>query len=204
MKIERLSQDKIRIFLTFDDLLERGIQKDDMWREPPKLHELFLEMMEQAYTELGFDASGPLAVEVLAMPAQGMVIIITRGKVNDSGEGAAEDEDELEEDIYDMEVTMEQSDVFMYSFKDFEDVIAAAGQLQASGLTDAGKLYAYKGKYILAIEPSDIEQARYNAVIALLAEFGDATSVTFAVLEEYGKVIMPEHAVREICNYFQS
>ncbi|MDF2836724.1 MAG: Negative regulator of tic competence [Paenibacillus sp.] len=204
MKIERLSQDKIRIFLTFDDLLERGIHKDDMWREPPKLHELFLEMMEQAYTELGFDASGPLAVEVLAMPAQGMVIIITRGKVNESGEGGAEDEDELEDDIYDMEVTMEQSDVMMYAFKDFEDVIAAAGQLRSSGLTEAGKLYSYKGKYILAIEPSDVEQDRYNAVIALLAEYGEATSVTFAVLEEYGKIIMPENAVREICIHFQS
>ena len=56
MKIERLSQDKIRIFLTFDDLLERGIQKEDMWREIPKVHELFSEMMDQAYNELGFDA----------------------------------------------------------------------------------------------------------------------------------------------------
>ncbi|MCZ1268628.1 adaptor protein MecA, partial [Paenibacillus tundrae] len=48
MKIERLSHDKIRIFLTFDDLSERGIQKDDMWQEIPKVHELFTEMMDQA------------------------------------------------------------------------------------------------------------------------------------------------------------
>ena len=82
MKIERLNQDKIRIFLTFDDLLERGIQKEDMWREIPKVHELFSEMMDQAYSELGFDANGPLAVEVFALPAQGMVVIVTRGKVN--------------------------------------------------------------------------------------------------------------------------
>ena len=82
MKIERLSQDKIRIFLTFDDLTERGIQKDDMWREIPKVHELFSEMMDQAYSELGFDPSGPLAVEVFALPAQGMVVIVTRGKLD--------------------------------------------------------------------------------------------------------------------------
>src|SRR5690606_23518772 len=98
--------------------------------------------------------------------------------VNDQS-GAAEDEDELEDDIYDMEVTMEQSDVMMYAFRDFEDVIAAAGQLHSSGLTDGGRLYAYKGKYILAIEPAHVEQARYNAVIALLAEYGEATSVTY-------------------------
>lgn len=80
MKIERLSSDKIRIFLTFDDLSERGIQKEDMWKELPKVHELFTEMMDQAYNELGFDATGPLAVEVFALPAQGMVVIVTRGK----------------------------------------------------------------------------------------------------------------------------
>lgn len=81
MRIERLSQDKIRIFLTFDDLSERGIQKEDMWQEVPKVHDLFTEMMDQAYSELGFDATGPLAVEVFAMPAQGMVVIVTRGNM---------------------------------------------------------------------------------------------------------------------------
>lgn len=202
MKIERLSQDRIRIFLTFDDLLERGIQKDDMWREPPKLHELFLEMMEQAYTELGFDASGPLAVEVLAMPAQGMVIIVTRGKPNHAGDERSRDEDELEDDIYDMEVTMEQSDVVMYAFRDFEDVISVAKQMMASALTESGRLYSYNGKWILAIEPSHVDSSKHQAVIALLAEYGEAVSVTFAMLEEYGKVIMPESAVREICSHF--
>ena len=81
MKIERLSQDKIRIFLTFDDLSERGIQKEDMWQEVPKVHDLFTEMMDQAYSELGFDATGPLAVEVFALPAQGMVVIVTGGNM---------------------------------------------------------------------------------------------------------------------------
>lgn len=81
MRIERLSQDKIRIFLTFDDLSERGIQKEDMWQEVPKVHDLFTEMMDQAYSELGFDATGPLAVEVFALPAQGMVVIVTRGNM---------------------------------------------------------------------------------------------------------------------------
>ncbi|MBH5317988.1 genetic competence negative regulator [Paenibacillus sp. GSMTC-2017] len=201
MKIERLSQDRIRIFLTFDDLSERGIHKDDMWREPPKLHDLFLEMMDQAYTELGFDASGPLAVEVLAMPAQGMIINVTRGKTNAAGDDST-DEDEMEDDIYDMEVTMEHSDVVMFAFRDFEDVISVAKQLKTSKLTEGGRLYSYNGKWILVLEPAQLESTRYHAVIALLAEYGEATSVTHAMLEEYGKVIMPESAIHEICNHF--
>jgi len=169
MKIERLSQDKIRIFLTFDDLLERGIQKDDMWREIPKVHELFSEMMDQAYSELGFDASGPLAVEVFALPAQGMVVIVTRGKTEAHHSGYPGSDDEQDEDVYEMEVTLEQTDVVMYAFRDFEDVISVSKQLLASGLTEDGRLYAYRGKYMLAFDPAGEEPNRNHAIIALLA-----------------------------------
>ncbi|MBO7744063.1 genetic competence negative regulator [Paenibacillus sp. MWE-103] len=201
MKIERLNQDKIRIFLTFDDLLERGIQKEDMWREIPKVHELFSEMMDQAYSELGFDASGPLAVEVFALPAQGMVVIVTRGKVNGKSDDQLQEE-ENDEDVYEMEVTLEQSDIVLYAFKDIEDVISVSKQLKAAELIEDGRLYAYNGKYMLAFEPVGIELPRYHAIIALLAEYGEATSITTAVLEEYGKVIVPAKAVLEICTHF--
>ncbi|WP_127530783.1 genetic competence negative regulator [Paenibacillus kobensis] len=202
MKIERLSQDKIRIFLTFDDLLERGIQKEDMWREIPKVNELFSEMMDQAHSELGFEASGPLAVEVFALPAQGMVVIVTRGKVNLHADDSSHEDEETDEDVYELEVTLEQSDIVMYAFRDFEDVISVSRQLKQSALTEDGRLFAYNGKYILAIDPSFIDPARHNALIALLAEFGEATSVTEAVLEEYGKTIMNEGAIRQLCQHF--
>jgi len=202
MKIERLSQDKIRIFLTFDDLLERGIQKEDMWREIPKVNELFSEMMDQAHTELGFEASGPLAVEVFALPAQGMVVIVTRGKVNLHADDSLHEDEETDEDVYELEVTLEQSDIVMYAFRDFEDVISVSRQLKQSALTEDGRLFAYNGKYILAIDPSFIDPPRHNALIALLAEFGEATSVTEAVLEEYGKTILNEGAIRQLCQHF--
>ncbi|URN94149.1 MAG: genetic competence negative regulator [Candidatus Pristimantibacillus lignocellulolyticus] len=204
MKIERLGQDKIRIFLTYDDLLERGIQKEDMLREPPKLHDLFMELMEQAYTELGFEASGrPLAVEVYAMPAQGMFVVVTRGKRGGESVNGFSEDDDLDDDIYDLDVTMEHSDIIMYSFNDFEHIISVCKALKASQLTDGGTLFSYNNKWILSIEPSDIESTSFNSVLAILAEYGDATSVTYAMLEEYGKVIMAEEAVHQICTHFQ-
>jgi adapter protein MecA 1/2 len=199
MKIERLSQDKIRIFLTFDDLLERGIQKEDMWREIPKVHELFSEMMDQAYSELGFDASGPLAVEVFALPAQGMVVIVTRGKL-ESGLFADEADDE-DEEVYEMEVTLEQSDLISYKFQDFEDVISAAKKLRKY-IANGGSLYLYQNKWIMLLEPLEMEEKEYEAVIAILSEFGEATSVSQAMLEEYGKTIVSDDAVNVLCSHF--
>ncbi len=200
MKIERLSPDKIRIFLTFDDLTERGIQKEDMWREIPKVHELFSEMMDQAYNELGFDASGPLAVEVFALPAQGMVVIVTRGKLESSHSDDTLDEDEAD-DVYEMEVTLEQSDLISYAFNDFEYLLRAA-KLINGYLLEGGILFSYKDKWILQLEPDFVEEGNVPAVVALMSEFGDATSVTRAVLEEYGKTVIAQDAVKTLVEKF--
>jgi len=200
MKIERLSQDKIRIFLTFDDLSERGIQKEEMWQEIPKVYDLFTEMMDQAYSELGFDATGPLAVEVFALPAQGMVVIVTRGKYDHHFGGLSEDD--MPDEIYEMEVTLDESDKIVYVFQDFEVLIEASHMLK--GLVDgAGTLYHYMDRWFLYLEPEELQSDKLPAIIAVLAEFGESSSVTEAMLEEYGKKIMPQQAIEVICSHFQ-
>jgi len=198
MRVERLGQDKIRIFLTFDDLSERGIEKEDMWRDIPKVHELFNDMMEQAYHELGFEVSGPVAVEVFALPAQGMVVIVTRGKTGSK----AEKEEEYEDEVYELEVTLEESDLILYSFRDFEHMVEAAHRINAF-LTNGGAAYFYQGRYYLVLEEVDLDQERYQKLIAILSEYGEATPTTVYVLEEYGKVIIEDDAVKEICKRFR-
>lgn len=202
MKIERLSQDKIRIFLTFDDLTERGIQKDDMWREIPKVHELFSEMMDQAYSELGFDPSGPLAVEVFALPAQGMVVIVTRGKMDMLSPSNDMFDMHEPDEVYEMEVTLEQTDVISFAFRDFEDVVRAAKAVQPL-LEEGGTLYSYQEKWILQLESVDLEEQQYHTFIAILSEYGEASSITAAVLEEYGKKVMESDAVNLLCRHFK-
>jgi adapter protein MecA 1/2 len=171
-----------------------------MWREIPKVHELFSEMMDQAYSELGFDATGPLAVEVFAMPAQGMVVIVTRGKMD-----LHRPIDDLEDadEIYEMEVTLEQSDLISYAFHDFEDLLSVCKVLNPL-LPEGGTLFSYKSKWILQIEPTEMEEERYHTIIAILSEYGEATSVTRAVLEEYGQIVISDDAVKVLCSHFAS
>ncbi|NMO96948.1 genetic competence negative regulator [Paenibacillus lemnae] len=199
MKIERLSQDKIRIFLTFDDLSDRGIQKEEMWQEIPKVYDLFTEMMDQAYSELGFDATGPLAVEVFALPSQGMVVIVTRGKYEHHFGGLTEDE--MPDEIYEMEVTLEQNGPILYTFDDFEVVVEAAHMLKS--LADgAGTLYSYLNKWYLLFDHEQFTAEKQNAIAAVMAEFGHSAMVSEAVLEEYGTKVMAAEAVNQICHHF--
>ncbi|PTX59874.1 adapter protein MecA 1/2 [Melghirimyces profundicolus] len=196
MRVERLSRDKIRFYLSMDDLMERGIEKEDMWRDIPKVHELFNDMMDQAYQELGFEISGPVAVEVFALPAQGMVVVVTRGRTP-----SPSDLDELDgDDMYELEVTLEESDQVIFQFQDFEYLVQAARDVQPL-MGNAGRVYAYRDRYFLVLD-TDMETETLQQGIAVLSEFGEASTVTEHVLQEYGKTIWDQEAVGEIIRYF--
>lgn len=199
MRVERLSQDKIRIFLTFDDLHERGIEKEDIWRDIPKVHDLFNDMMEHAYEELGFEVIGPVAVEVFALPAQGMVVIVTRGKSQTS----LLDDNEYDDEIYEMEVTLEESDDVIYYFQDFENLLDACRRIRPV-LSEGGKIYRYNERYYIVLDELDIDnQPLYHTVIALLSEYGEASTITKFVLAEYGKQVIGENAIKQLCDHFE-
>ncbi len=105
MRLERLAIDKFKVFLTFDDMDERGITKEDLWQDVPKVHDLFRDMMLEADDELGFKVDGPIAVEVFAMPAQGMVFIVTKGTHSDDF-----DTDDYEDGFIEMQLTLDEID----------------------------------------------------------------------------------------------
>lgn len=193
MRVERLGRDKIRFYLSMDDLVERGIEKEDMWRDIPKVHELFNDMMEQAYRELGFEIAGPVAVEVLALPAQGMIVIVTRGRPPHS--------EEFDDDnMYELEVTLEESDQIIFRFADFEDLVQAAIRMHPL-VEHEGKVYAYQGQYYLVFD-EDVKTKNLDALVAVLSEYGEASTVTEHVLMEYGTTVWAEDAVHQIVRHF--
>jgi adapter protein MecA 1/2 len=193
MRVERLGRDKIRFYLSLDDLVERGIEKEDMWRDIPKVHELFNDMMEQAYRELGFEIAEPVAVEVFTLPAQGMVVIVTRGRPSHSGEF---DDD----DMYELEVTLEESDQIIFRFVDFEDLVQAAIRMHPL-VEREGKVYAYRGQYYLVFD-EDVKTKNLDALVAILSEYGEASTVTEHVLTEYGTTVWAEDAVHQLVRHF--
>lgn len=194
MRLERLNYNKIKIFLTFDDLTERGLTKDDLWHDVPKVHQLFRDMMSEASDELGFEADGPIAVEVFSLQAQGMVVIVTKGSF---------DENEMEEDFADeyieMQVTLDESDDIFYEFQSFEDIISLAKPLFELGIT-GGRLYSYQSSFYLEI--TEVETIPENNLIAILSEYGNPATLTTYRVEEYGKCLMKNNAISQVYQYF--
>ncbi|WP_077616467.1 genetic competence negative regulator [Caenibacillus caldisaponilyticus] len=193
MRLERLNADKIKIFLTFDDLRERGISKEDLWTNLPKVEELFREMIMEADDELGFEADGPIEIEVFSLPAQGMVVIVS--KRFDSDLGDADDDDYIE-----MQVTLDETDDILYQFRDFEDVLALARKLHDLGVR-GGSLYLFENRYYLIFE-DEAPVEDLETFVAILAEYGSPSTMTNHRLEEYGKLIMKDQAVAQLYQYF--
>src|SRR5690625_3224581 len=91
MRIEQISDNQFTIFLSFEDLIERGFTKDDLWHDASSVQNLFSDMMYEASSELDFELEGMLLVQVHLMQAQGMHIIVTK-----NFENIDEDEDFIE------------------------------------------------------------------------------------------------------------
>ena len=191
MRLERLNYNKIKIFLTLDDLNDRGLTKEDVWKDSLKWHQLFHEMLEEASEEFGVDIQGTVAVEIFSMQAQGMVMIVTMEDQMD--------EELLEDGFIEMQVTVEGSEDILFEFQDFEDVIQMAKELNRVQIQE-GSLYCYKEMYYYHV--TDLAGDDIHRVIAILAEYGDSAFTSIHVIQEYGKVLIESIAVKKLVEYF--
>lgn len=194
MRLERLNYNKIKIFLTFDDLMERGLTKEDLWQNAPKVQQLFRDMMQEANKELGFEADGPIAVEVFSLQAQGMVVIVTKEHQH------IDAEEDFHDDFIEMQVTLDESDDILYEFASFEDLISLAGRLYLLNMT-GGKLYSFQNRFYLLLEEDTTSISKEN-LIAILAEYGNSATITIYRLMEYGKELMKKQAIEQVYRHF--
>lgn len=193
MRFERLTANKIKIFLTSDDLFDRGLSKDDIWKDSIKWDQLFQDMLKEASEEFNFDFQGAIAIEIFSIQSQGMIMIIT---VEEVGEG----EELLHDGFLEMKVKVEGSSSILYEFESIEEIIELSKRFSQMKLF-GGSLYSYNNYYYLLMEncsPLDIDR-----IIAVLSEYGNVSILSPYILEEYGKKIINNKAVDTISHFFK-
>lgn len=193
MRLERLTVNKIKIFLTSDDLMERGLSKDDIWKDSIKWHQLFHDMLDEASAEFDVEIQGSVAVEIFSLQAQGMIMIIT---VDEN----IEEEEVLFDGFVEMQVRVEGCDNLLYQFESIEDIIALSRRLFSIHVS-GGSLYSYNNRYYLNM--NDIDASIIEIIAAFLSEYGNPSILSTHVLEEYGNQIIENNAVETILKYFK-
>ncbi|MBX9995759.1 genetic competence negative regulator [Priestia sp. YIM B13446] len=199
MRLERLNYNKLKVFLTYDDLKERGLTKEDLWTDTFKVKQLFREMIEQASQELNFEPTNSLSVEVFSLQAQGMVVFVTKQYEEETSYGEF-NEDEFE-DFIEMQVMLDESEDMFFEFDSFEDVIQLTKRMSNFYDTDS-VLYSFEKRFYVLLDYHMLSPAEVGNMIAVLAEYGNPSTITKHRVNEYGKMLVEKRALEYINSVF--
>ena len=215
MKIERISENQLKLTLTKDDLKERDIKLEDLITPSEKTQKLFHDIMEQALEEEDFVSENtPLMVEAAPMGADGIMIIVT--KVNnkegkhkgpaDLLQQAQETRRWKKKPLDTLEHTEEKnSDILIYSFSALDDVIRVSLRLDGGFKGESG-VYKNEGKYFLVLQSDTYTTEESSADLELiLKEYGQkhiSTPLAKYYLLEHGETIIAEKAVKALAKTF--
>ncbi|AGC67353.1 negative regulator of genetic competence [Thermoclostridium stercorarium subsp. stercorarium DSM 8532] len=198
MRIEKISENKIRIFVSFDDLEERDIDLSSFNYNSPETQELFWDLMEQAELELGFETNeSQLCIEAVTDVDQGFIITIT--KIDDDSDFESiqkfiKNRYKKNDIKFKKKTGGAGSTVMIYNVESFEDLCNLCARLKPvySGESSA---YLCEGSYYLVLKRMDDNEYRIESI---LSEYGDRVlNVTFleGYLNEYGKLMVGNDAV---------
>lgn len=123
MRLERIDGNQIKIFLTYDELVELGLSEDDVDKNSLKWHQLFFNMINEAYEEFEQFMEGTIIIEVYSLQTQGLVISFT----------LKEDDDfSFENDLFQSQDWNDSTQVnaeFLYLFTDIENLLQFAHRI---------------------------------------------------------------------------
>ena len=79
MKIEKVNDNQIKCTLTREDLETRHIKLSELAYGTEKAKLLFRDMMQQAFSEFGFEAEDiPLMIEAIPVTKDSIMLIVTK------------------------------------------------------------------------------------------------------------------------------
>jgi adapter protein MecA 1/2 len=192
MRLERLAYDKMKIFLTYEDLEERGISTDKTWTDVPVIDDMFQDMIAEASQELNFDADGPVVVEVFSIPAQGVVVIVTK---------TDELFDDFEEPVLEWQLSNSENDPLLFKFENIEHIIQMSKTLVSLNVK-GGNLYSFEGFYYLHFAEEDVSHLKKTTLVSIMREYGEKAKTTVHLMEEYGNLIVRSIAMQQMYEHF--
>ena len=228
MRIERIDESTIKLYVTYSDIEERGFKQDDLWFNKQKGEEFFWKMMDEVNEEEDFMMDGPLWIQIHAFD-KGIEVIVTKSTheehmydVHNNGYKVARSNQQSEENkaiddemnaLYDEVMaghldSKEDEKVRLYNkellmkFNDFEDVIQCSKVQELQSFDKDDMLYVLNDEYYYLVELHGTDQKQYLRFLSIISEYAERTTKTRHYLEDYGKVIFTYNVFRQVCKFF--
>lgn len=193
MKITKISQNKIKILIPYDELYENNINYDEMLDFNDKTKSFFMNILEQAQSETKIDfENSQIVIEVYPYLDEGFAAIMTVNPMR------------LNRQKYrylNYKVKSKQDTVqkLCYQFDSFETVLDCVHRINPDTIQES-VLYQVNSVYILQVAVSGLQSEP-----DMLKEYGRKLP-SFQYLNgyagEYGKVLIEHDAVQTLQEVF--
>ena len=209
MKIEKLTENKIRIILNLDDLKEKNIDYNSILDKPIESQQLFLEMLLKAEKEVGFYTEGcKLLVEAFSSSEGFFIFTITKFVEKKSDTTTPKKRVVAKKKTKQLNTKSYNT---IYKFADFEafcnfcNAIDNIEKLNIKKLCKNISLYIYNDVYYLTLSDINIDYEYINTFYSAISEFATLVSHSdtfYTKLAEHGKIIIKKNAIDLGIKYF--
>lgn len=214
MKIEKLSENKVRITLTIQDLAEKEIDFHVFMSNSIESQSILLDMLEEAKKETGFDPEDyNLKIEALAMADTSFIFTITK-VIPDCEKSKEKLKTSKKKFVIKRKSVSPNSTQAVYCFYSFEDFCNFVSFLDEGKLLEHTKeiaenisLYYYKDNYYLLmnnIKPEVFNKTKFYTGITEFGKYITNSKVFVSKLKECGNILMKNNALEMGFKYFVS
>lgn len=188
MKIEKLSENKIRFTFNHSDLQENNVDVHSFMSSSIESQTLFLNMLDEAEREIGFATDGyKLSIEALAFANGTFIITVTRiGKeILQSNRVQARRKSNIC-----------TNNTLIYKFSSFDDFCNFENFLSISlpefinYFSEANSLYKYNDYFFLVLENFESKYSTYlSSAICEFATSVEHSDLVIHKIKEYGSLV---------------
>lgn len=210
MKIEKITENKIRIILNMEDLKNNNLDLQALITNSAESHQMLLNLLDKAEEEIGFTTKDcKIMIEAIASTDGQFVFTITRF-APESDKTYLQNLPKKNLSVKRKSIKIENKNV-IYSFNSFEDFCSFATYTAKTNLADLKNfskdfsLYLYKDIYYLVISKINTNFKYLHEFYSSISEFGNLVTysqIFEAKLFEYGKCIIKKNAIKKCIEHF--
>lgn len=210
MKIEKLTENKVRIILNIDDLHEKNIDLHDLMSSDLEAQSVFMDLLDEIEEKVGFNTKGcQLAIEAVATTEGTFIFTITKSNSTVKEEKRKHAKVTLKRKQEKLE-----NKTAIYSFTSFDEfcnlctyINNLTGVNSFKGICKNISLYSLNNTYYLILSNINTQYknlAKFYIAVTEFAKFVGNTTCLESKIKEHGKPIMNKNAICTGIKYFSA
>lgn len=202
MRIEKLDENKIRVFLNLEDLKAKNIDLHTFMSNSIESQDLFLEMLNIAENEVGFSTNNyKLMIEAVASSDGNFIFTITRSKPEITGKKFKVKRQSI----------VANKTPSIYCFNSFDEFCEFCSFINTGTLNKyifklkASSLILFNKKYYLVLDNFNLSVPDLKHFTYSISEFASRVKneeLLERKLKEHGKIIIARNAISVCLKYF--